>query len=252
MKTLSTKAKISGLTLIEVLLVIIVIAVLAAMLVPAGGGKRKGQRINCMFNLKQIDEIFATWSQAHDGKLPMQVSTNKGGTLEFIQSGSACVHFLALTNSGLIFEHRDIVSYSKDGKDIPRINSYTNYGIELRLLICPSDERSSWSYKHSISDIAETNISYFVGLDATLGNPKSILAGDRNLGPNNAPAKPGLLVLTPKSSVGWTDGLHFSNSISGSGGNILFVDGHVDFLKPKALNAGFHDQGLATNRFAIP
>ena len=252
MKTLSAKAKISGLTLIEVLVVIIMIAVLVAMLFPAGGGRRKGQRINCKFNLKQVDESFVAWSQTHEEKLPMQVSTNKGGTLEFLQSGSACVHLLALTNSGLMFEHRNIVTYSKDGKDFQSINSFTNYGVELKSLVCPSDERSSWPYKHSISEIVETNISYFVGIDATLDNPKSILAGDRNLQMDKVPAKSGLLTLTKTSSLGWMNGLHFTNSISGSGGNILFADGHVDFLKPKALNASFRGQVLNTSRFAIP
>jgi len=252
MKTLSAKAKISGLTLIELLFIIAVIAILASMLLPTVGGPRMGKRVSCANNLKRIGESFRVWSLEHDDKLPMQVLTNKGGTLELIWSGSTCVHFLALTNSGLKFEHHDIETYSQDGTNFQKINSYANYGIEPRLLICPSDERSDWRFKRSNSEIVETNVSYFVGLDATLGNPKSILAGDRNLGANNTPAKPGLLVLTPKSSVGWTDGLHFSNSISGSGGNILFVDGHVEFLKPKALNAGFHDQGLATNRFAIP
>lgn len=201
------------------------IAVLAAMLLPADGGPRKARRISCANNLKQIGESFRVWSLEHDDKLPMQVSTNKDGTLEFVQSGSAVVHFLALSN----------------------------YGVEVRWLICPSDEpRCSWHWPKSISNVTDTNVSYFVGLDATLGNPKSILAGDRNWGVNNMPAKPGLLVLTTKSYVGWTDGLHFSNSISGSGGNILSVDGHVEFIKSKELNAGFHDQGLATNHFAIP
>src|ERR1017187_5624959 len=84
MKTLSAKAKISGFTLVELLLVIIVIAVLAAMLLPPVGGKRRAQRISCMLNLKQIDESFVAWSQNHDGKLPMQVSSKDGGSLDFI------------------------------------------------------------------------------------------------------------------------------------------------------------------------
>jgi prepilin-type processing-associated H-X9-DG protein len=63
---------------------------------------------------------------------------------------------------------------------------------------------------------------------------------------------PSLLTLTKKSSVGWANGLHYSDSISGSGGNIAFVDGHVVYLTPKSLNAAFQKLGLGTNRFAIP
>ena len=252
-KTLPAKAKISGLTLIEVLVVIVVIAVLAAMLLPPPSGKRRAQRITCMFNLKQTGESFRMWSLDHNDRLPMQITTSKGGTMELVQSGSAAVHFLALTNSGLALVHRDIDAYIKDGKNFQKINSYTNYGVEVRWLICPSDEpRCRWNWPKSISAVGDTNISYFVGIDATLGNPRSILAGDRNLQMDNVPVKPGLLILTKTSSISWANGLHFSNSISGSGGNILFVDGYGEFLKPKALNASIQSEGLVTNRIAIP
>jgi prepilin-type N-terminal cleavage/methylation domain-containing protein/prepilin-type processing-associated H-X9-DG protein len=253
MKMLSAKAKISGLTLIELLVVICVIAILAAMLLPATGGKGKAQRISCMFNLKQIDEGFVTWSKTHYGKLPMQVPSNDGGTLNFIQNGSAVIHFLALTNCGPIFVHRDIDTYYQDGTNYQKLNSHTNYGVEPKWLVCPSDERSDSIYlKKSVSELADTNISYFVGINATLNNPKSILAGDRNLQVDGLPAKPGLLDLTLKASVGWSEELHYSKSTSTAGGNILFADGHVDFLKSKAVNSAFQSQGLATNRLAIP
>lgn len=253
MKMLPGNGKVSGLTLIELLVVIIVIAVLAAMMLPADGGPRKAKRIICANNLNRIGESFRVWSLEHDDKLPMQISTNKGGTLELIQSGSAVVHFLALTSSGQAFVDRGIVTFEQNGTNYQKLNSYTNHGVDPRWLICPSDEpRSSWHWPKSVSDVTDTNISYFVGVDATLNNPKSILSGDRNLQVDNLPVKPGLLVLTPKSSVGWTEGLHFSKSKSELGGNILFVDGHVEYLKPKALNADFQKQGLATNRFAIP
>lgn len=129
MKTLSAKAKISGLTLIELLLVICVIAVLAALLLPFNDAHNRARIINCQNNLKGIDESFVAWSQKHDGKLPMQVSSNEGGTLDFIQSGNVSIHFLALTNSGLTFVHHDIDAYSRDGKDYQRINSYTNWNL---------------------------------------------------------------------------------------------------------------------------
>jgi prepilin-type processing-associated H-X9-DG protein len=250
MKTLSAKAKISGLTLVEVLAVIFVIAVLAAMMLPAVGGPRMARRIICSNNLKSIDESFVAWSQGHDGKLPMQFSETNGGSMDFISSGSAVVHFLTLTNSKLPLIERGTKFFSRDGTNVSEPYSITNYGLKRDMLVCPSDSsRHDGIYqKKSNAEITDTNISYFVGVDATLNNPKSILSGDRNLRVDNIPAKPGLLALTPKSSVGWTEELHFSKSIANSGGNILFADGHVEYLKSKALNSVFP----ATNRFAIP
>jgi len=89
-------------------------------------------------------------------------------------------------------------------------------------------------------------------MQVSTNQAKSILAGDRNLEVNERPVTPGLVLLTSKLSVGWAEGLHFSPTISGSGGNILFADGHVEYLKPKALNREFQREDSATNRFAIP
>jgi prepilin-type processing-associated H-X9-DG protein len=253
MKTLSGNRKVSAFTLIELLVLICVIAILAAMMLPATGGKWKAQQISCAINLKNIDENFVAWSQSHDGKLPMQVESKSGGTRNFVESGSALVHFFVLTNSGRTFVHHDIVGYSQDGTNYQRINSYTNYGIEPRCLACPSDERRDSIYlKKSVSEFTDTNISYFVGVDAILNNPKSILAGDRHLQIDGLSTKPGLLDLTAKSPVSWSEELHYSKSTTTAGGNILFTDGHVEFLKSKALNSAFQSQDLTTNRLAVP
>jgi prepilin-type N-terminal cleavage/methylation domain-containing protein/prepilin-type processing-associated H-X9-DG protein len=251
MKTSGSK---SAFTLIELLVVIFVVAVLFALLLPAGGGHGKAMRIVCAFNLKNINDSFVAWSQRHDGKLPMQVSATDGGTLEFIQSGSAAVHFLALTNSGLTFVHNDIDAYSKDGRNFQKLNSYTNYGIETKWLACLSD-RNRWGaiyLNNSLSGIVDTNISYFVGVDAMLNNPKSILAGDRHLQVNGVPANPGLLVLTLKSQISWSEELHHSKSSSSCNGNILFADGHVEFLNTKGVGWTLRNQNTTTNRLAIP
>jgi len=254
MKMLPEKRNISGLTLIELLVVICVIAVLAAMLLPPVGGKWKAQQINCAMNLKHIDENFVAWAQSHDGKLPMQVAAKEGGTLDSIQSGSASVHFLALTNSGRTFVHHDIFSYYQDGTNYQKIDNHTNYGVEPKSFVCPSEDirGDSIRSRSSVSEITDTNISYFVGMDATLSNPKSILSGDRDLQVDGLSVKPGLLYLRPKSPVGWSEELHYSKSTKTAGGNILFADGHVEFLKSKQLNSAFQSQALATNRLAVP
>ena len=254
MKTVSTKAKISGFTLVELLVVIAVIAILAAMMLPADGGPHKARIINCQNNLKSIDESFVAWSQKHDGKLPMQVESIEGGTMDFIQNGSAVVHFLVLTNSGQIFVRQTSVSYSQNGTNYQKVDYYTNNGVEPRCLTCSSDTKryDSVYRKNSISEFVDTNISYFVGIDATLNNPKSILAGDRNLQMDGLPVKAGLLDLPMKSTVGWSEELHYSKSSSTTGGNILFADGHAEFLKSKTLNSVFQAQGFTTNRLAIP
>ena len=223
------------------------------MLLPANGGKWKAQQINCANNLKGVGGSFAAWSQGHDGKLPMQVSSQEGGTMDSIQSGKAVIHFLALTNSGQVFICQSVTAYSQDGKNYQKINTYTNYGIEPKLLVCASDRRCRWvDSKNLLSEFADTNISYFVGVDAILNNPKSILAGDRHLQVDGLPAKPGLLELKLTSSIGWSEEMHYKKSDSIAGGNILFADGHVEFLKSKKLNSVFKNLDSVTNHLAIP
>ncbi len=253
MKKLLGKGQLSGFTLIELLVLICVIAILAAMMLPTSGGPRKAKIINCANNLKILDENFVTWSQTHGGKLPMQVPSKEGGTMDFIQSGSALSHFVVLTNSSRAFVHRDVDTYYQDGTNYQKLNVYTNSGVEPKRFVCPSDEeRCRWGFKKTMATTTDTNISYFVGIDATLNNPKSILAGDRHLQIDGLSTKPGLLDLTAKSLVSWTEELHYSKSKKTAGGNILFADGHVEFLKSKPLNSAFHAQDSATNRYAVP
>ena len=172
-----------------------------------------------------------------------------------IQSGSALIHFLTLTNSSRNFVLHDVVTYYQDGTNYQKINNFTNYGIEPKCLVCSSDrdrEDSAYRKNYSLSEFVETNISYFVGVDATLNNPKSILAGDRHLQVDDLPTKSGLLDLKSKSSVSWSQELHYSKSTTTTGGNILFADGHVEFLKSKQINSAFQSQNLATKRFTVP
>jgi len=250
MKRISIKARVEAFTLIELLVVIAIIAILAALLLPTDYNKKgRAKAAQCAFELKTIGNNFSIWSQEHWGKLPMRISITNGGTMELIPSGSAAVHFLTLTNSKLAFvESGTRWITNTNGRDLYVPYSTTNYGLKRDLLICPSDtsRRDSIFLKKSFSEVTDTNISYFVSLDASLNNTNSILAGDRHLQAGGEPIKPGLFTVSPNLTLSWTKELHPSFQK----GNVLFTDGHVEFVKK--LNFTVQSQPPATNRLAIP
>src|SRR5689334_5935353 len=80
----------SAFTLLELLVVIAIIAILAALLLPVlSKAKAKGKRVQCLNNLRQAGIGFHTFAHDHGDRFPMQVSTNNGGSLEFVQAGNS-------------------------------------------------------------------------------------------------------------------------------------------------------------------
>jgi len=82
-----------------------------------------------------------------------------------------------------------------------------------------------------------SNLSYFVGVSANTNSPRSLLAGDRNLGPGAAPdadcgyspkSGKGNDVAVPISvPVSWSLKLHSAGNTAGAG-NILLGDGRAE------------------------
>jgi len=62
------------------------------------------QKVACLENMEQIGLAFRTWSVDHGDRLPFQVSTNSGGTLELCDRDSdgfdknAFLHFAVASN----------------------------------------------------------------------------------------------------------------------------------------------------------
>ena len=114
-----------------------------------------------------------------------------------------------------------------------------------KLLVCPADTRVP--AKDLGPGFSNTNLSYFVGLDADETYPQMFLYGDRNL-TNSLPLQHGILVLVPNRPVGWTHELHNGQ------GNIALADGSVQGWTSSHLSQAMVGPLVTsiTNRLAMP
>src|SRR5690242_12040313 len=83
-------------TLTEVLVVIAVIAILAILVVPIMGshhGRGGARSAQCLNNLRQVVLAEIMWSSAHGDKFSAQLSTNAGGSLEWLAAGQLNLHY---------------------------------------------------------------------------------------------------------------------------------------------------------------
>jgi prepilin-type N-terminal cleavage/methylation domain-containing protein/prepilin-type processing-associated H-X9-DG protein len=206
-KKIAVKTRRGAFTLVELLVVIAIIGILAGLLLPAlARAKMKAQQIQCVANLKQIGTGFHIFLHDHNSLFPMEVSTNDGGTLEFVLSSY-------LIPGQFYFQYRHLQALS---------NELTT----PKLVVCPSDRDRVLA--SNFQNFDNVNISYFVGANADYSLPNSMLAGDRNV-TNSYGGGQTILRLGNGSGVYWTGDLHQFR------GNILFADGRVEELSTAGL-----------------
>ena len=196
-----SSCRASAFTLVELLVDIAIIGILAAMLLPVlQQGKVRAMRIQCVGNLEQTGLAFHLFANDHGGKFPTQVSTNDGGSLEFVAAGYQIV-------GPFYFAYK-------------HFRPLAGELVTPKLLVCPADlER--WPATN-FNQFNDWNLSYDISLKADPGIPSAILAADRNL--------PGCPIVTSQDIIhiphpfpaGWGLNLHEGK------GNILFSDGHVE------------------------
>ena len=219
---LKARRRRSAFSLTELFAVILVLMVALIFFLPNFG--HRGPIANCALNLKTLGAAFHAWANEHGGRLPMQVSTNDGGSMEFAASGDAFPHLRVLA------------------KELQAPN----------ILICPADENRQVTTNFAL--LSNAHVSYFVGLNAAMTNLTSsstnygkFLAGDRNLTFDGRVVKAGLLVVPPPDNMlSWAKKIHHRH------GNILFEDGAVELMNTPRLKHALEKVGGVTNRFAIP
>lgn len=220
MKTTLSPTLTRALTHVEVLAVLgacgtLVFAFLAAV---TPEQPRRSQRINCVSNLKQIGLAMRMWANDNGDQFPWEVALAKKGTLELADSPDVYRHFLAVSNE---------------------LNS-------PKILACPTDTKvtrvTDWP------SLGNTNLSYFIGLDADESRPQSILSGDRNITGGQFVTNR-VMRFTKDSPASWGADLHEHE------GNIALGDGSALQLTTPLLRKQIQSTwlgGASDLRVSIP
>jgi len=195
------KGRFGAFTLVELLVVIAIIGILAALLLPAlSQAKARARRIECVSDLKETGLAFHIFANDHGGRYTTQVSTNDGGSLEYVTAGYQTVN----SSFYLSFQHFRPLAGSL---------------VTPKLLACPSDLQR-WPATN-FNQFDNWNLSYEIGLVTDPNNPSAILTCDRCLPASLVKGYVSILHIPAVFPSPWS-GLH--NCL----GNILFSDGHVD------------------------
>ncbi len=214
-------------TLVELLVVIAIVAIALIIYLPTTNKPDGTRRDACRNNLRQVALAMMLYSGDNRDLCPWEVSTNRGGTKELIETGVVGEHVLKLKP----------------------------YLVKPQSLLCPA-EHTRFPAPDNYAEFNNSNISYFISFDIVISNPTiSIQAGDRHLALSGQPVMPGLFCATNPAALGWSKELHFSQSAganTGTGGNFLFKDGHSEWLPEKLLAPVFERGGLAPRRIAVP
>jgi prepilin-type processing-associated H-X9-DG protein len=234
---LKQKPAIAGFTLLDLVMIVAAVCVIGYLLMPRlTGGKTPATRINCRNNLKQVGLAYRQWAIDHNDKFPMEVSVTNGGAMEAVLSGDTALVFRVMSNE---------------------LNT-------PKLLFCQTDKRrvqansfTRATTRNNDPFLNNSNVSYFVGLDASPSAPQMLLSGDDNwliggresnigVGRNGLPVRPGLLPWETNTLVAWSDARHARQ------GNVGLADGSVQGWSSSKLAEGLRQTGITTNRLVFP
>jgi prepilin-type processing-associated H-X9-DG protein len=237
MKTLSREC--AGFSRVECL-TILATAVLLGFLLPAfAQAKIKTIRTQCLDRLSHIGRAFRMYVVDHDGRYPMNVGTNAGGSADYLGTGDT-------SNPLNIYTH---------------FRAASNYIGRPEFLICPADSgryvASNWTDFSDNLYAKNAALSYGISIEADISRPRMLLAADRsfdwpngkiafefdgrslrgNIGTN----------LTQLRTLGWDP-----TALHKGVGNLAMADGSVQPVTSEQLRRAINQSGDNRNNYAQP
>jgi prepilin-type N-terminal cleavage/methylation domain-containing protein len=230
-------------TLIELLVVIAIIAILAAMLLPAlAAAKEKATRTACKSNLHQIGLGLQMYANENRDKLPY-TATGNGDWMWDLFADHADLLAAACGNKKILYCPGNGGHYKLDPEEFDRWWNFNGPPVTRRVT------HYGWMFKRA--NVPDTAISagpntvqdgkHFLTTYNTTNVSTSELVVDVNI--TTTPTS-GDFVGVPSTTTGVPtfDGFHKSSHINkrtSLGGNILFLDSHIEWRKIQEMKARY-------------
>jgi len=203
----SSHPKPGAFTKVEVAVCLGVLALIGALWGPriAHWGRNLTQ-VSCVGQLQNIGLGMRTWATDHNGKFPMQVSTNEGGVRELTGEAALIRSFAAISNE-----------------------------ISTPLILICRDDRQHRAARTFTELNARKHLSYFINFEVSESEPNALLAGDNNL-ESTETATNGVLRLKATSRFWWTPERHGKRSfIAGGDGSVRSLPNPPDAERLQAI-----------------